>query len=203
MLPLSRRSARYSQLVIRKSVTFFPARLRCALVFYRKRALTTLEVSSSMKALVVYYSRTGNTKSVAEEIAAELGADVDEVVDLKKREGRMGYLSASIDATSNRETNISETKKNPADYDLIVIGTPVWFYSPSSAIRTYIAKHDVSGKNVALFFTCNGGPGGVVEKTKNLMPNAVFMGELILAKPSQNKNETKKKIVEWCTTLRR
>ena len=155
-----------------------------------------------MKALVVYYSRTGNTKSVAEEIAAELGADVDEVVDLKKREGRMGYLSASIDATSNRETNISETKKNPADYDLIVIGTPVWFYSPSSAIRTYIAKHDVSGKNVALFFTCNGGPGGVVEKTKNLMPNAVFMGELILAKPSQNKNETKKKIVEWCTTLR-
>ena len=86
-----------------------------------------------MKTLVVYYSRTGNTKFVAEEITAELGADIEEVVDLKKRDGKMGYLSASRDATGNRQTNIAETKRNPADYDLIVIGTPVWFWRPSSA----------------------------------------------------------------------
>jgi flavodoxin len=155
-----------------------------------------------MKTLVVYNSRTGNTKYVAEEITAELGADIEEVVDLKKREGKMGYLSANIDAIGNRQTNIAETKRNPADYDLIVIGTPVWFWSPSSAIRTYVAKHDLSGMNVALFFTFDGGPRGVVGKTKNLVPNATFMGELLLAKPTENKDETLKKIVEWCTTLK-
>ena len=154
-----------------------------------------------MKTLVVYYSRTGNTKFVAEEITAELGADIEEVVDLKKRGGKMGYLSASRDATTNRQTSIAETKRNPADYELIVIGTPVWFWSLSSAIRTYVAKHDLSGMNVALFFTFDGSPRGVVEKTKHLMPNATFMGELLLAKPAENRDDTKRKIVQWCATL--
>jgi len=156
-----------------------------------------------MKTLVVYYSRTGNTKFVAEEITAELGADIEEVVDLKKRDGKMGYLSASRDATGNRQTSIAETQRNPADYDLVVIGTPVWFWSPSSAIRTYVDRHDFSGKNLALFFTLDGGPRGVVEKTKHLIPNATFMGELLLAKPLENRDETKKKIVEWCATLKK
>lgn len=155
-----------------------------------------------MKSLVVYYSRTGNTKFVAEEIAAELGADLEEIVDLKSRDGKMGWLSASRDATGNRQTNISETKRNPADYDLIVIGTPVWAWSPSAAIRTYIAKHDLSGKNVALFFTLDNSPRGVVEKTKKLIPNSQIVGELVLVKPSSDKDETKKKIYDWCATFK-
>ena len=68
-----------------------------------------------MKILVVYYSRTGNTKFVAEEITAELNADMEEIVDLKSRGGKMGWLSASRDATGNRQTNIGETKRNPKD----------------------------------------------------------------------------------------
>jgi len=154
-----------------------------------------------MKILVVYYSRGGNTKFVAEEIAAELGADLEEVVDLKNRDGRMGWLSAGRDATGNRLTNIAETKRNPADYDLIVLGTPIWAWSPSAAIRTYISKHDFSKRNVALFFTFNNSPRGVVEKTKGLLPTANFKGELMLAKPTENKEETRKKIIVWCATL--
>jgi flavodoxin len=155
-----------------------------------------------MKSLVVYYSRTGNTKFVAEEIAAELGADIEEIVDLKSREGRLGWLSASRDGTGNRQTSISETKRNPVDYDLIVVGTPVWAWSPSAAVRTYFAKHDLSGKNLALFFTLDNNIRGAVEKTKKLIANPVIVGELVLVKPSSNKDETKKKIYEWCATLK-
>lgn len=155
-----------------------------------------------MKTLVIYYSRTGNTEFVAREIAAELGADLEEVVDLKKREGKMGWLSAGRDGTGNRQTKIAETKRNPADYDLIVIGTPVWAWGPSAAIRTYIGKHDLSGKNVALFFTLNGAPRAVVEKTRKLLPTALVINELLLAKPQENKEETKRKIVEWSATLK-
>ena len=79
-----------------------------------------------MKSLVIYYSRTGNTKFVAEEITAELGAYIEEIVDLKSREGRPGWLSATRDGTGNRQTNIAETKRYPTNYDLIVVGTPVW-----------------------------------------------------------------------------
>jgi len=46
----------------------------------------------NLKSLVVYYSRTGNARFVAETIAAEVGADVEEVLDLKKRSGPLGFL---------------------------------------------------------------------------------------------------------------
>ena len=65
-----------------------------------------------MKTLVIYYSRTGNTKFATETIAAELGADIEEVIDLKNRQGRLAFLSAGRDAISGKETKIAQTKKN-------------------------------------------------------------------------------------------
>ncbi len=106
-----------------------------------------------MKTLVVYYSRTGNTKFIAETVAAELGADIEAVVDLKNRLGRLNYLPAGRDALSGKATEIAQTKKAPTDYELIVIGQPVWAGNPTPAIRTYIRKNDFSGKKVALIFS--------------------------------------------------
>ena len=51
-----------------------------------------------MKCLVVYYTRTGKTKVVAEKVSAELGADIEEIVDLKKREGKLGWIAGGRDA---------------------------------------------------------------------------------------------------------
>ena len=79
-----------------------------------------------MKTLVVYYTRTGNTKFAAETIAAELRAEMEEVIDLKKRRGRLAYLPSGRDAIEGKETEIAQTSRNPTDYDLIIIGQPVW-----------------------------------------------------------------------------
>ena len=155
-----------------------------------------------MKSLVVYYSRTGITKFVAEAIAAELGSDVEEIVDLKKREGRLGYMAAGADAMSGKGTELASTTKTPAEYELIVVGTPVWAWGPTPAIRTYVKQNDLSGKKVALFFTMNGSLREAVEKTKALMPDVTFVGDLALARALSNKEETGKKIVEWCNTLK-
>ena len=155
-----------------------------------------------MKSLVVYYSRTGNAKFVAETVAAELGSDIEEVVDLKKRDGKLGWISASRDASGGKQTEIAPTTKNPKDYELVVIGTPVWAWSPSAAIRTYLSKNDLSGKKAALFFTLDNNLRQAVEKTKALMPNAEFAGELEVKKALKNKEETEKKIADWCNTLK-
>ena len=155
-----------------------------------------------MKTLVVYYTRTGNTKFAAETIATELGADIEEVVDLKKRKGRLAFLSDGRDAMQGKETQIGETERTPTDYDLIIIAQPVWAGNPTPAIRTYLNKNDLSGKKVALFFS-DVGLGQAVEKTKALMPNSTFVGELALpAKGFENKEGTKNKIAEWCNTLK-
>ena len=55
---------------------------------------------------------------------------------------------------------------------------------------------------MALFFTLGNNPRGAVDKTKKLIPNSIVVGELVLVKPSSNKDETKKKIYEWCATLK-
>ena len=154
-----------------------------------------------MKTLIVYHTRTGNAKFIAETIAAELGADIEEVIDLKSRQGKLGWLSAGRDAMREKEAEISQTKRTPTDYDLIIIGQPIWAGSPTPAIRTYLNKNDLSGKKVALFFS-DVGLGKAVEKTKSLMPNSTFVGELALSKALESKEETKKKIAEWCNTLK-
>ena len=155
-----------------------------------------------MKSLVVYYSRTGNAKFVAETIASELGSDIEEIVDLKKRAGKLGWLSGGKDSMQEKETQIAPTKMVPADYDLIVIGTPIWAWRPTPAVRTYITNNYFSGKKVALFFTIASGLKQAVEKTKALLPDAVFVSDIVLTNPLENKEETKKKIVEWCNTLK-
>ena len=154
-----------------------------------------------MKSLVVYYSRTGNARFVAETIAAEVGADIEEVIDLKKRSGPIGFLTGGSDARRGKETEISPTTKSPAEYDLIIVGTPVWASRPSPAIITYLKKNDLSGKKVALFFTHGGKKPTAFDETKALIPNSDFIGQLSLINPLTTKEESEKQITDWCKTL--
>jgi flavodoxin len=156
-----------------------------------------------MKSLVVYYSRTGNAKFVAETIAAELGSDLEEIVDLKKREGKLGWLSAGKDSSGEKLTEIAPTKRSPAEYDLVVVGTPIWAWRPTPAIRTYLKQNDLSEKKAALFFTLDGSPKQCVEKTKAIMPNCTIISELVIPKPLENKEDSLQKIADWCNALQK
>lgn len=154
-----------------------------------------------MKSLVVYYTRTGNARFVAETIAAEIGADVEEVIDLKKRTGALAYLSGGSDARRGKETEIAPTKKVSSDYDLIIVGTPIWAGRPAPAITTYLKKNDLSDKKIAVFFTQGGKKPQGIEQTKALMPNSNFVGEIFLVNPLGNKEDSEKQIITWCKTL--
>jgi flavodoxin len=154
-----------------------------------------------MKCLVVYYSRTGKTRFVAETIASQLGADLEEIVDQKKRGSSLGWIMAGKDAARKSLTEISPATKPPQDYDLIVIGTPIWAWSPTPAVRTYIKQNSLSGKKVALFYTSDGDIRQAAQKTKDLLQDATVVGDLWLVAPLANKEEAQKKIVDWCKTL--
>lgn len=154
-----------------------------------------------MKSLIVYYTRSGNTRFVAETIAAEIGSDVEEVVDLKKRSGVLGYLSGGSAARRGKETEIAPTKKSPSEYDLVIVGSPIWAGRRAPAITTYLKMNDVSGKKVAVFFTQGGKKPQGFEQVKALMPNSECIGELSLTNPVANKEESEKQITEWCKTL--
>lgn len=106
------------------------------------------------RTLVVYYSRSGHTKNVAERIASALGADLEAVVDRTQRSGVLGYLRSGFEAFFDRPVEIAPTMFSPASYDLVIIGTPIWNMSVSSPIRAYLLRHRGALPNVAWFCTC-------------------------------------------------
>jgi flavodoxin len=155
-----------------------------------------------MKSLVVYYSRSGNSKFLAQKIAEKLGADTEEVIDKKNRRGWIGFLTAGRDATRGKETQIEETKFLPNNYDLIVVGTPIWTGRPTPAIRTYLSKNDISKKKVALFCTLNGSnEDKAMANIKALLPNSNIVGTLAIKKVLKNPQEAENKVSAWCSSL--
>lgn len=113
------------------------------------------EVEKDSKILVVYYSRTGNTRKVAEKIAQKIGADLEELIDRKKRTGPIAVHTAGHDARAGNLTELEPLNVNYDDYAVVIIGTPNWWGNIVPAVRTFIGENDLSGKKVGLFGTTN------------------------------------------------
>jgi flavodoxin len=109
------------------------------------------------KHLVVFYSRTGNTKRIAKAVSDGLQCDLEELVDTKARGGLLGYIKSGRDAGACKETEIGEIRKSPGEYDVVILGTPVWAGKMAPAIRTYINRSRDQLKGVA--FVCTSGSG--------------------------------------------
>ncbi len=109
-----------------------------------------------MKALVVYYSRTGLTRKVADKLAVELGADKEEIIDKTNRMGVMGYIRSGKEAYQKILADIEAPKINPSNYDLVIVGTPVWAATMSSPVRAYLTAQKDKIKRAAFFATQGG-----------------------------------------------
>jgi flavodoxin len=114
--------------------------------------------------LVVYYSLTGRTEKVAEEIVSKLKSDVEKIIDKKKRKGLFGFLLAGRDAFRERLTEIEKPLKDPSRYDLVILGTPVWAGKMTPALRTYLNLFKGSFKKLAFFTTSGGGNYGKISE---------------------------------------
>ncbi len=106
-----------------------------------------------MRPLVVFYSRTGITKRVGEALAQMLGCDYEQLVDTKKRGGPVGFAGGARDAQAKNLTTLGDVTHDPAHYDVVILGTPIWSFSLSPAVRTYIATYASKFEQVAFFST--------------------------------------------------
>jgi flavodoxin len=108
--------------------------------------------------LVVYYSRTGYTRTLAGKIAEAVKADVETLDDGRDRRGLWGYLRCAREAINKRTIEIQPAAYGPSAYEVVVIGTPVWAGNISSPIRSYITSHQRQ-LNAVAFFCTQGGSG--------------------------------------------
>ena len=113
-----------------------------------------------MKPIVVYYSRTGTTKKLAEAMAQALGCDIEELVDTQKRSGMSGWLRCGRQAMNESLTTLEPLKKDISQYDMVIIGGPVWASKISVPVRAFLAQNKDKLKDVSFFFTSGNGDHG-------------------------------------------
>lgn len=146
-----------------------------------------------MTDLVIYYSRTNNTKIASQTIANKINGNIEEIKDNKDRKGWIKYLIGAYDAIKQNETNISYNKLNLKEYNTVYIGTPVWASKPAPAINQFIKENDFTDVNVITFATM-GSSGG--ESTTKIMNDVITKkgGKIIKSFAIAVKNEDIEKL---------
>jgi flavodoxin len=121
-----------------------------------------------MKALIVYYSRTGTTEKVAQDLSKHFDyVDSEGIMDLTKRKGTIGFFKSGKDAFLEKTTEINAPIKDPSKYDVVIFGSPTWAGKITPAMRTYMRFHKDKFGNVACYCTMGGSkPGKTVEHMK-------------------------------------
>lgn len=132
------------------------------------------------KKIVVYYSYTGHTKMIAESIKKQLNCDILEIK--PEKEYSKDYQTV-VDEYQNNE-KVKETPKLQAintdlkNYDEIIVGTPVWWYTITPPIRTFLKENNLNGKIVVPFATNAGWLGRTFKEIKELCPNSKVTNEM-------------------------
>jgi flavodoxin len=145
------------------------------------------------KKLVAYFSASGVTAKAAKNLAEAAGADLFEI------KPEVPYTQADLDwhdKNSRSSVEMRDSKSRPqiaagdariADYDVIFVGFPIWWYVAPTIINTFLESYDFAGKTIILFATSGGsGFGKAVEGLKGSVADstAIREGKLLNGNPS-------------------
>ncbi len=154
-----------------------------------------------MKTLVTYYSRTGNTEKVGQDIAARAQADLEPIKDSKKRGGIIGWLKLGMEARREKKTQI-EFSNDPQRYELIIVGTPINAGKMAPAVRTFLVENELDGKQVAFFVTSKGGDAtDVFEDMDKLTANSKLLETLSILAEEVETDSYRDKVGEFLKTI--
>ena len=155
------------------------------------------------KKLVAYFSASGITAKVAEDLADAIGADIFEI------RPEVPYTKADLnwmDKKSRSSVEMNDRSSRPeladkdadiASYDRIFLGFPIWWYVAPTIINTFLESYDFTGKTIILFATSGGsGFGKTAQSLKESCPGAVIQeGKMMNGSPSPES------LKEWVENL--
>ena len=125
------------------------------------------------KTLIVYYSFEGSTRLISETIATVLDADILECKPIKdlKSKGFSKYFWGGRQVMFKKKPDLRSFEKDPENYEMIIIGTPVWAYNVTPAIRSFLSQTTLKDKKIALFCCHEGNKGKTFETMKQELIN--------------------------------
>lgn len=147
----------------------------------------------SHKTLVAYFSATGTTARVAQQLAQTIGADLYTITP------KEGYTAADLDWNNPQSRSSVEMKDNASRpelggkaidtkaYDVVFIGYPIWWDLAPHAVNTFIETHDLKGKTVVPFATSGGSTiTNSVKALRKAYPNIEWNDGRLLNHPSES-----------------
>lgn len=152
------------------------------------------------KVLIAYYSLSGNTKAVAEKIQKITGGDIFEIEPVKPYPTE--YNAVVELAKQEKATEATPDIKGSVDvskYDVIFVGTPVWWYTMATPVRTFVSKNDFSGKVIAPF--CTHGGGGASATFSDIKKYAP-VAEVLEGFSTYENSADEKSTLNWINSLK-
>lgn len=166
-------------------------------VFKEKRTFNMK--GKNLRILVVYYSFEGNTELIAESIAKEINSDILKLEVVKPISNDSSkYLVGGKQVLLKEKPKLMPYEFKAENYDVLFIGTPIWAWNYTPALRTFFAENTIKNKKIALF-SCNGGGNGkTFENIKNAIKDNEFLGEIQFLQPlSTEREENIKRVKSW------
>lgn len=170
---------------------------------------TTKKETTDMKGkkvLVAYFSWSGNTKEAAHYIAQKVGADKFEII--REKAYPTEYNACTEDAKAEKEAGerpaIKGKVENMAQYDVVFVCVPVWWYTAPMPVYTFLEQYDLSGKTVIPFCTAYSGPSSTLRDIVSATPKSDHRdGICVVTKEQGGKDMDKKhgKIDKWLTEI--
>lgn len=139
--------------------------------------------TESKKVLIAYFSRSGNTKTVAQYIAKATGGDVFEIVPVKPypEEYRATTDQARKEIDANFRPELRSKVEDITKYEVIFIGSPIWWSTVAPPVASFLAGHDFKGKIIIPFVTHEGSRSGrSVADIKKLCPRSTVFDSLAI-----------------------
>lgn len=159
-------------------------------------------VEANAKVLIVYFSRSGNTRALAEQIRAATGGDLVELepVEAYPQDYQATVNRAKPELASGYCPPLKNEFRNMGAYDVILLGSPSWGGTIAPPARTFLSKNDLSGKTVALFMTHGGsGLGRAPADVKTLIPRATLADGLAVS--GRRVHDAGNEVASWVNSL--
>ena len=161
------------------------------------------EAASNSTVLVAYFSRTGNTRLIARQIRRALDADLFEIetAEAYPEDYQAMVAQAEREREAGYEPPLRGSVANLASYQTIFLGFPIWGMTAPSPIRSFLTRHDLSGKTLVPFITHGGyGLGNSLSVVAEHAPRARLLGEF--SKECDQERETLNQVTAWLGGLR-
>ena len=154
------------------------------------------------KILIAYYSRTGNTRSVANEIQKNVGGDIFEI---KTNHSYPDEYQATTAQAKNEKNSkfrppLASEVANIDSYDVIFVGYPIWWGTMPMVVFSFLEKYNFAGKTIIPFCTHGGsGLSDSVSDIKNTLPQANVLPGFSLRGSEVGKSQTE--IANWLKSI--